>query len=135
MGLDPLPSPEELERLGQEGREEASQGNAGPGTAPEEDAGEEGTGAEPGAGGEEVSEEPNVQASGEESPEETPDETPEAVPATGTDDPEPEAVSPGGCAVPASGGPATAGIGMVGLLSAPAGLLLLPWLRRRWPFG
>ena len=135
LGLDPLPSPEELERLSQDGPEEASQDNAGPGTAPEEGAGEEGTGSDSGSGEEEVSEEPNVQASGEESPEETTDETPEAVPAAGTEDPEPGAVSPGGCAVPASGGPATAGIGMVGLLSAPAGLLLLPWLRRRWPFG
>ena len=142
LGLDPLPSPEELERLSQEGREEESQDNAvpgaAPGTAPNEGAGEEGSGEEgAGAGGQEVSEEPDVQASREESSgEESSEETPgSSAPAAGPEDPEPGAVSPGGCAVPASGGPATAGIGMVGLLSAPAGLLLLPWLRRRWPLG
>ena len=112
LGLDPLPSPEDLESQLNE-REEGSEGEGSEGDA-EGDA-------------EQTVEQTNI-------PEPTPDT--EAAPAGTTGDGGQDSAGGStstGCNAPAAGGSPT-GVGMLLLLGAPLGLVALPRLRRRWPF-
>ena len=125
LGLEPLPSPEELEsRLN-----EQAQGSQ------EEDSQEDGA-QEEGSDGEGSEGDPVPAMEPTTIPESTP--AAEALPAesTGEGDQEPEggSTSPG-CNAPAGGSAnVPTGVGMLLLLGAPMGLVALPRLRRRWPF-
>ncbi|RUA21736.1 MAG: hypothetical protein DSY79_04695 [Chloroflexi bacterium] len=124
LGLEPLPSPEELASELNEAAE-----------APESDASP--------AEGSEI-EEPTEDTEGDtpaaaeatEMPEATDGE--DALPAgtTGDDgeDPDGGSSSPG-CSAPASGSGGPTGVGMLLLLGAPLGLMAFPRLRHRWPFN
>ncbi len=113
LGLDPLPSPEDLESQLNEQAE---------GSQDEESKGDAGGDAEPAV------EPTNI-------PESTPDTETIRAETTGEGDEESKggSTSPG-CNAPASGGSANVGVGMLLLLGAPLGLMALPRLRRRWPF-
>ena len=115
LGLEPLPSPEELaERLeGTNAEEEAAVEGATEGEGISED---EGASAAP------AEEHGSATAT-----EDTPADTPEAA---ASSPPETDAASPGACGAP-GGSPTAASLGMLALLGAPAGLLVLPGLRRR----
>ena len=111
LGLDPLPSPDELaSQLNEQSDDpqaEASEGDAEPAPEP--------------TSVPEPSPEPEAAASG----------------ATGDDEQDSEGGSTSsGCNAPAALGSANAptGVGMLLLLAAPLGLIVLPNLRRRWPF-
>ena len=107
LGLEPLPSPEELESQADE---------------PAEDSQDEGS---------------NGDAEPTAMPDSTPDSEAGPTGATGDagQDSEGGSTSPG-CNAPAAGGSANVpiGVGMLLLLGAPFGLVALPRLRRRWPF-
>ena len=113
-GLEPLPSPDELEtQLGDASESTASEDPSpeGLGDAPDSDAGTSSPGSTP---------EAEDQVTG--------------VAGGGDEEPEGDSNSPG-CSVAASGsGGAPIGIGMLLLLGSPLGLVALPRLRRRWPF-
>ena len=117
LGLEPLPSPDELESELDEASE-TSEAEASPAESSETDQSPADTGA--------ASESTD-----------TAESTPEADPAGATGDDERDSEggsnSPG-CNVPASGNAST-GLGMLLLLGAPFGLMALPRLRRRWPFS
>jgi len=123
LGLDPLPSPEDLEsqlsEQAEDSQAEDSKGDAGG------DAG----------GDAEGDTEPTVEPTS--IPEPTPDTEPLPAGATGEGDEESKggSASPG-CNAPTAGGSANVpiGVGMLLLLGAPLGLVALPRLRRRWPF-
>ncbi|MBC8281688.1 MAG: hypothetical protein H8E48_12955 [Chloroflexi bacterium] len=109
MGLEPLPSPDELSnQLGESPTGDSSETG---GDATPEDA-----------------------AGAASMPEVTPEalENPAGAVGDGNEEPEGDSNSPG-CSTPASGN-APAGVGMLLLLSSPLGLVALPRLRRRWPF-
>ena len=123
LGLDPLPSPEELQnRLEAESAGEASEGDAeteeGAATPPQpvaESAGAESTEAE------------STEAESTEA--ESTEATPEAEPAPATEDRE-----SGGSSSPCSAPPegtASIGLGMLALMAAPLTLGGIPFLRRR----
>ncbi|MCH8801605.1 MAG: hypothetical protein IH963_11930 [Chloroflexi bacterium] len=117
LGLEPLPSPAELE---------SDVDEAASATAPAE-----GTEA-----GESQPEDAGAAAEATSMPESTPGGDAQPAGATGDDGQKPEGGpnSPG-CNVPAGGpGDVPTGAGMLLLLSAPLGLVALPRLRRRWPF-
>ena len=118
LGLEPLPSPEELEsRLQESGESEGAGDETGatesapaPGASPSESAEpQEGT-TEPGT----ASEEPQVS-------------TPEAEPAQGEGE---DGTPSAGCAAPA-GATASMGLGMLALMAGPLGIGVLPFLKRR----
>ena len=115
LGLEPLPSPDELESQLQE-QDESSQ--------PEASEGEDSQG---GAG-------PAVEPTA--IPEATPESESDPAGATGEEDQDSEGDSTStGCNAPAGGSAnASIGVGMLLLLGAPFGLVALPRLRRRWPF-
>ena len=117
LGLEPLPSPDELESELEEASE-TSETEAFPAENSETDESPADTGA--------ASESTD-----------TAESTPKADPAGATEgdekDSEGGSNSPG-CNVPASGNAPT-GLGMLLLLGAPFGLVALPRLRRRWPFS
>ncbi len=114
MGLEPLPSPDELEtQLGDTSESTAI-----------EDASPEDSGDAPDS------------FAGTSLPESTPEAEDQVTGDAGDGDEEPEdgSNSPG-CSVAASGsGGDPTGIGMLLLLGSPLGLVALPRLRRRWPF-
>ncbi len=122
IGLEPLPSPEELESRLQETPEGAEETGDEPG--PEESGGDTATSeAEP----EESS--ADQETAGEEP---TPDAEPAPAETAGTEEtPTPSA----GCGAPVADGNSrtAAGLGMLALISAPMGLAVLPWLRRQTP--
>ena len=115
LGLDPLPSPEDLEsQLSEQAQDSQAEDSSG-------DAGSDA--------------EPTVEPTS--LPESTPDT--EALPAgaTGEGDEESKGGSTTlGCNAPAAGGSTNVpiGVGMLLLLGAPLGLMALPRLRRLWPF-
>ena len=107
LGLEPLPSPDDLESQLNEPAE-GSEGDAEPTSEP-------------------AVEPTNI-------PESTPDAEAPPAEATGEGDKDSEGgASSSGCNAPASAG-SPAGLGMLLLLGAPLGLVALPRLRRRWPF-
>jgi|TARA_B110000263_G_C15277032_1_gene496366 hypothetical protein len=117
MGLEPLPSPDELAT--QLGESSASPAEDTPGDNTEDSG--------------------DTPASGDATamPESTPEAEEPAARAAGDGDEEPEGGSNSpGCSVPASGsGGAPTGIGILLLLGSPFGLVALPRLRRRWPLN
>ncbi len=120
LGLEPLPSPDELESQLKE-QEESSQaeGSEGEDSQDEDSKGDAGPAAEPTS-----------------IPEPTPDAEADPAGATGEDgqDSEGSSISPG-CNAPAGGSAGVpTGLGMLLLLGVPLGLVALPRLRRRWPF-
>ena len=121
LGLEPLPSPDELESQIKEQAENAqAEGSEG------EDSRE--------SSGESSGESPEPANEAATLSESTPDSDAQPAGATGDEDQESGGVSTSpGCNVPAAGG-STAGLGMLLLLGAPLGLVALPRLRRRWPF-
>ena len=128
LGLDALPSPEELERQLQESSSETD----------EEPVADDAT--EPSAGD---SDEPasGADTAAESAPEPTAgSESQPAAPASAEgegEDSDADPVSPGGCSAPVHDGTGSiaASMGMLALLASPAGLVILPALRRRWPFS
>ena len=112
LGLEPLPSPNELEDQIKEQAEGSSEGGDSEGDA-------------------ELAVEPTT------IPEPTVDAAANPAGATGDDEEESEGspTSPG-CSAPAAGGSAnvSTGVGMLLLLGALLGLVAWPRLRRRWPF-
>ena len=120
MGLEPLPSPEQLESELNEAAETSDPELAQP---------EDSTGDSEGDAG--------AAAKATAMPEVTPGEDALPAGATGDEDPDSEGGSNSpGCGVPAGGsGSASTGVGMLLLLGAPLGLVALPRLRRRWPFS
>ncbi len=127
LGLEPLPSPEELKSQLKE-QAEASQGEVAEGEGSDEQGSQR-----------EGSTQDSAPAIGAGStPESTPDADAHPAGATGEEGQESGGASPSpstspGCNVPAAGG-SPAGLGMLLLLGAPLGLMALPRLRRRWPF-
>ena len=117
MGLEPLPSPDELESELDEASE-TSEAEASLAESPETD-------------------EPPADTGAASESTDTAESTPEPDPAGATGDDEKDSEdgsnSPG-CNVPASRNVPT-GLGMLLLLGAPFGLVALPRLRRRWPFS
>ncbi len=113
LGLDPLPSPDELESQLNEAVE---------GSEDEESDGDA-------ANGDDPAEEPTSM------PEPTPEteDIPSGSTSDGDEQSEEGSNSPG-CSAPAAPG-SSVGIGMLLLLGAPLGLIGLPRLRRRWPFS
>lgn len=119
LGLEPLPSPEEL----------ASQIREAAEGSDSEDPEAEGTEAEGDEGDSGRAEEPTTL------PEVTPEVEDDAEGSASEEDPDAEGDSSSpGCSAPASGNAST-GLGMLLLLGAPMGLIALPRLRRRWPFS
>ncbi len=114
LGLDPLPSPEELD--------EQLQAT----TADEEPVAEN--------DGEPASEAESEEAAAADSTG-APQPGPDASAEDGGDD-DADPVSPGGCSAPVhdGGGSIAASMGMLALLASPAGLVILPALRRRCRF-
>ncbi|MBC8279657.1 MAG: hypothetical protein H8E48_02620 [Chloroflexi bacterium] len=111
MGLETLPSPDELE---------SQLGDSQDGTV---------AGIEPPDG--EATPELIAEATGV--PDATPDADKDSAGAAGDGDEEPEGGSSSpGCSAPAGNAPT--GVGMLLLLSSPLGLVAFPRLRRRWPF-
>jgi len=113
-GLEPLPSPDELEtQLG-----DASESTASEDPSPED-----------------LDDAPDSNA-GTSLPGSTPEAEDQVTGAAGDADEESDGGSNSpGCSVAASGsGGAPVGIGMLLLLGSPLGLVVLPRLRRRWPF-
>ena len=120
LGLEPLPSPEQLESELNETTETPDAELAG---SEDSTGGSEGNS---GAGAEATS-----------MPEATPGADAGPAGATGDEDTDSEGGSNSpGCSVPAGGpGGVPTGVGMLLLLGAPLGLVALPRLRRRWPFS
>ncbi|PKB72360.1 MAG: hypothetical protein BZY87_00805 [SAR202 cluster bacterium Io17-Chloro-G6] len=125
LGLEPLPSPEDLESQIKEQAAQA-EGSQDEGSNGEADAG----------AGDDV--DPTVDPAV--APTTVPESTtePEADPAGATGDSEQDSeggTSSPGCNAPAAHASASipTGVGMLLLLSAPFGLVALPRLRRRWP--
>ena len=119
LGLEPLPSPEDLESQLNE-QADGSDSSEGEGSQSEDSEGDAGPTVEPTS-----------------IPESTPDAETLPAEATGEGDEEPEGESSSpGCSAPAGGDSANipTGVGMLLLLGAPLGLVALPRLRRRWPF-
>ena len=112
LGLDPLPSPQELKSQLEEDADEPQ------GEGSEEDSQDGSTAVEDPAG----------------LTESTPEADAGPAAAAGEEGQEPEGgpTSPG-CSAPAAGG-SSASLGMLLLLGAPLGLVAFPRLRRRWPF-
>ena len=119
MGLEPLPSPEELESQLDETAESPDSESSGA----EESSGD--TEGDAGAANEATS-----------MPGPTPGAEGQPAGAEGDDGQESEGgLNSPGCSAPASGsGNLSIGLGMLLLLSTPLGLVALPRLRRRWPF-
>ncbi|MCI0789173.1 MAG: hypothetical protein J4N88_06290, partial [Chloroflexi bacterium] len=119
MGLEPLPSPEELESQLDETTESPDSESSGA----EESSGD--TEGATGAADEATS-----------MPGPTPGAEGQPAGAEGDDGQESEGgLNSPGCSAPASGsGNVSIGLGMLLLLSTPLGLVALPRLRRRWPF-
>ncbi len=120
LGLEPLPSPEQL-------KSELNQSDEDP--VPEL--------AEPKASTSDSEGESAAVAKGTTMHEATPSADAHPTGATGDDDPDSESGSNSpGCSVPAGGsGDVPTGLGMLLILGAPLGLVALPRLRRRWPFS
>ena len=120
LGLEPLPSPEQLESELNETAETPD-----PELAQSDDSAGDSEG-ESGAAAETTT-----------MPDATPGADARPAGATGDEDPDSEGGSNSpGCSVPAGGsGSASTGVGMLLLLGAPLGLVALPRLRRRWPFS
>jgi len=113
LGLEKLPSPEELEN---QIKEEAAAANT------------EGTQTEDSSSGDAAAEATAM-------PESTPDSASPPAGATGDEDTDSAGdSSSAGCSAPASGD-APVGAGLLLLLGAPLGLMAFPRLRRRWPFN
>ena len=120
LGLEPLPSPDELASQLKE-QDESSEGEVSEGEV------SEGEDSEGDAG-------PAVDPAS--MPESTPDAEANPPGATGEGDQDSQggSTSPG-CNAPAGGSAnVSTGVGMLLLLGAPLGLMALPRLRRRWPF-
>ena len=133
LGLEPLPSPEELESRMQEGEDEPSATNAN--AAPGENAPDaEETPVAPAQEPAETAESPpqplstvdRTSVKEAQDREATPD--PQPQPATGENG-EGEPASSGGCSAPPDG-TASLGLGMLALMAGPLGLGALPFLRR-----
>ena len=122
IGLDPLPSPEELESRMQE----ASEGEEQPG-AEASDSAEE-SGGETAAAEDEPGQSPADEDAAAEEPASEPEPTPDG---TAGDEETPAPSTGCGAPVPDSQSRAAIGLGMLALVSAPVGLAALPWLRRR----
>ncbi len=120
LGLDPLPSPEELESqlrdsYGNADTESAVEDTALPATEDEK----EDTAAEVGV------------------PDEQVQTTPETAVGDTTEVNDPAPVSSGGCNAPVHGGSGAqaTSVGMLALLASPTALIAVPALRRRWRFS
>ena len=124
LGLDALPSPEELESQLQ-----ASEADPDP----DVDAGAEET--DIGAPAPEAEVEEAVAEAA--APEEQAQPAPDAAGEDAREENDADPVSPGGCSAPVHGGSGSiaTSVGMLALLASPAGLIILPALRRRWPFS
>ena len=120
LGMEPLPSPEELESRLQDGEAEGSEEDV----AASEDTSTPSDSAA--AAVEEQAPTPEGEPAAEESDES--DATAEPEPAQGDGDG--ETTSSSGCAAP-TGGTASIGLGMLALMAGPMGLGALPFLRRR----
>ena len=138
LGLEPLPSPEELEaRLNEPASQEETGEETGDVTG-EEPAVGEGGGDEPASdeataeegGGDETTSSPAP--AGENGSDPDVDETSADTPEAGASPEETGEASSGGCSA-LTGAPASASLGMLALLGAPLGLLAWPALRRRRP--
>ena len=124
LGLEPLPSPEELASELEKAAE-----------TPESDASStEGSEVEEPSGDTEGDSPAAAEATA--IPEATSGEDAHPAGTTGDDaeDPEGGSTSPG-CSAPAGGSGGSTGVGMLLLLGAPLGLVAFPRLRRRWPFS
>ena len=117
MGLEPLPSPEELESRMQDTGETAGteEGTAAEETTPEPD-----TSQAESTATEEATQEPQPAPAGSE---------PALSTVTPTEEPEDSATA-GGCSAP-PGGSASIGLGTLALMAGPLGLGALPFLRNR----
>ena len=130
LGLEPLPSPEELEeRLNEPASDEET-----PEEAAAEKGGEDEPASDEGAPGDTAAEKGGEDESasspapaGEHGSEPAPDETPADTPVSPAETGE---ASPGACGAPGRV-PSAASLGMLALLGAPVGLLAWPALRRR----
>ena len=124
LGLEPLPSPDELESELNEGAESPES------NSPSADSSEAGDSQTEDSSGEAAA------AAESEIPESTSGADAQPAGATGDDGQELEGVSRSpGCSAPAArSGNVPTGVGMLLLLGAPLGLVALPHLRRRWPF-
>ena len=121
LGLEPLPSPEELASELKEAAE-----------TPESDASPaEGSGVDELSGDTEANSPAGAETTA--MPEATDGEDARPAGTTG-DDPEGGSTSTG-CSAPAAGAGGPTGLGMLLLLGAPLGLVAFPRLRRRWPFS
>ena len=121
LGLEPLPSPEELASKLEEAAE-----------TPESDASpSEGSEVDEPSGDTETNSPAAAEATA--MPEATDGEDSRPAGTTG-DDPEGGSTSTG-CSAPAAGAGGPVGVGMLLLLGAPLGLVAFPRLRRRWPFS
>ena len=124
LGLDPLPSPEELESRMQEPAESAApEGETGSASGEETPV--------PAASSSESTEQQEPTAEPVAAESEDADTTTETESAQGAGDDEESAAS-SGCSAPPEG-TASLGLGMLGLLAGPLGLGALPFLRRRPP--
>ena len=125
LGLEALPSPEELEKQLEASSSETDKEPVAD-EPPVGDSDETVSGAE---------------TAGESAPEPTADSKSQPaarVFAEGEgEENDADPVSPGGCSAPVHDGTGSiaASIGMLALLASPAGLVILPALRRRWPFS
>ena len=120
LGLEPLPSPEELEsQIREQAEDSQTENSPAEGSQGEDSEGDAGPAAEP-----------------TDMPEPTPGDEDRPAGATGDEDRDSEGGSNSpGCNVPANGsGNVPTGAGMLLLLFAPLGLVALPRLRRHWPF-
>ena len=120
LGLEPLPSPEELESRIQEAIEDSEEGEAAAESETPEPAA---SSSEPGGQDEST---PEAEAAAES---EEPGATQEPEPAQGTSDDEGESSS-SGCSAPPDGA-ASVGLGTLALMAGPLGLGALPFLRNR----
>ena len=126
IGIDPLPSPEELERRLQEPEAESpTPAEDTPDTEPTT-AADETVDGESAIATEETAEQTPASTS---TPVLEPTPTPEPTVAASIGDDAGQTSSPGGCSAPSSGAPL--GVGTLLILSAPLGLLSLRALRRR----
>ena len=122
LGLEPLPSPEELESELNEAAEDPEAD-----VSPAEGSELEGT------SGDTEGDSPAA-AEATEIPEATEGEDAHPAGTTGDDSEAPEGGSNSpGCGAPASGLGGPTGVGILLLLGAPLGLVVFPRLRRRWP--
>jgi len=120
LGLEPLPSPEQLQ---------SELGETSETPDPELAGSEDSTGDSEG--------DSDAAAETTTLPDATPGSDVGPAGANGDEEPDSEGGSNSpGCSIPAGGsGSASTGLGMLLLLGAPLGLVALPRLRRRWPFS